>query len=211
MDDFQASCRAEAQSLALAIEGDLPAEILLRSMSSGIVSVTAEYNVPSWAKPLMAVFFNSLFDIAKNIKVVYDLEKAIKKAVRETDISTTVHGNASSNGCNSGNHGTSDIDGLLLQLANPKMLRLVWRFNANDITRTLREACKRVLDDSAGDRDLKTKRAKALDILGREFYAAIKIRDEMTGKPTRTFPNREEIQERVKQALMEAVVSEGFV
>lgn len=210
VDEFQDSCRAEAQSLALAMQGNVPAELLLKAISSGIVAATAEYTVPSWAKPLMAVFSHSLFDRAKNVKVVYDLEKAIKKAVRETDISTTVHDNGSTGGCNSSSQGTGDIDGLLLQLANSRMLELVWKFNANDITRTLREACKRVVDDSASDHELRIKRARALNILGREFYAAIKTRQSVHGKATGTFPRREEIQEHVKQALLEAVVSESF-
>lgn len=219
MEEFQLSCRVETQSLAFAMEENLQAEFLLKAISSGILSATAEYTMPTWAKPMMVGFSNSLFDMAKDIKVVYDLEKAIKKAVKATDTSSQddapknfsqFHGD-----CNSGSQGNNneDIDGLLLQLAVPQMLKLVWNFNANDISRTLREACKRVIDDSAGDNNLRTKRAKALNILGREFYSAIGTRKEMYGDGGRgqgVFPSVEEIQEHVKTALLEAVVSDNF-
>lgn len=212
IDEFQSSCRDETQSLAFAMQENFQAEFLLKAISSGIISATAEYTMPSWTKPMMAGFSSDLFDMAKNIKVVFDLEKAIKKAVKETDVSMNLTSRKSPDACNSGSQGNSDIDGLLLHLAVPRMLKLVWNFNANDISRTLREACKRVIDDSAANHDLRMKRAKALNVLGREFYAAIRTRHDIYGKDEGkgAFPNEETIQENVKMALMEAVVSGNF-
>jgi hypothetical protein len=212
IDEFQSSCRVETQSLAFAMEETLQAEFLLKAISSGIISATADYTMPSWAKSMMAGVSNTLFDAARNIKVVYDLEKAIRKAVKKADDSTNVTATSSSESDDDCNSGNSDIDGLLLHLAVPKTLKLVWNFNANDISRTLREACTRVIDDSAGDNYLRVKRAKALNILGHEFYAAIRSRQDLYGKGEGrgAFPNEEEIQENVKMALMEAIVSESF-
>lgn len=209
LEEFQFSCRTEAQSLALAMVDNIQAEFLLKSIANGIVSVTAEYTIPRWAIPFMSVFTNDLFNIAKNMKVVHDLEREIRKAVEAMDVSTNFHETNFSAGCNPPTQESSDVDGLLLHLAVPRMLQLVWKFNAHDITHTLREACKRVLDDSAGDQVLRMTRAKALNVLGREFYAAIRIRQDVYGKKSGMFPNQDEIQETVKMALMESIVSES--
>ncbi len=192
------------------MEENIQAEFLLKSISRGMVSATAEYVVPFWAVPFMTVFANNLFNVAKTRKVVYDLEREIRRAIKANDVSTVVYERNFSGGCNTGSQGSNEIDGLLLHLAVPRMLKLVWKFNANDISRTLAEACTRVLNDSAGDRDLRKKRAIALNILGREFYAAITTRQNIYGRNRGMFPNPDQIQAIVKMALMEAVVNENI-
>ena len=52
-----------------------------------------------------------------------------------------------------------------------KLLRLVWQWNDSDIRETLTPAVTKVLkDESNNDTMIQTRRAKALSILGEEFY-----------------------------------------
>lgn len=210
-EEFQSSCRTEAQSLALAMEGNLQAEFLLKAISSGLVSATTEYLVPAWAKPLLMGWVYGAFDATQNMKVVYALEKTIKQAVKATDVSSKDEESQKddSEDCNQG-HADAEVDALLLKLSVPKTLKLLWKFNANDITRTLKEACKRVLDDAADNQEMRLLRAKALNTLGWEFYAAVKIRRKTYGKGKEDYPDAETIQENVKTALLESVINEDF-
>jgi hypothetical protein len=59
----------------------------------------------------------------------------------------------------------------------PAILELAWAVNVQDITRTLEEVCNKLFHDSAELLPLETriKRAEAIHILGREFYAVGKI------------------------------------
>ena len=59
----------------------------------------------------------------------------------------------------------------------PAILELAWAVNVQDITRTLEEACNKLFHDQAEQVPLETriKRAEAIQILGREFYAVGKI------------------------------------
>ena len=73
-EEFQTSCRLEAQSLAMAMEGKLQAIVLLKAISSGLVFATSHIMLPAWSKPFMGWAYKSL-DITRNENVVYDLEK----------------------------------------------------------------------------------------------------------------------------------------
>ena len=59
----------------------------------------------------------------------------------------------------------------------PAILELAWAVNVQDITRTLEEVCSKLFHDAAELLPLETriKRAEAIHILGREFYAVGKI------------------------------------
>jgi X-domain of DnaJ-containing/DnaJ domain/Autophagy-related protein C terminal domain len=59
----------------------------------------------------------------------------------------------------------------------PAILELAWAINVQDITRTLEEVCIKLFHDAAELLPLETrvKRAEAIQILGREFYAVGKI------------------------------------
>ena len=202
-EEFEASCRAETESLALAMEESVQAEYLLKSISSGMLGAVSD---TTWTKSF-AVFSNP-FDMAKNFKIVYDLEKEIKTAISCADINMQPENAESPEDCNSS--GNEDIDGLLMYLAVPKLLKLLWKFNVNDITITVREACKRVIDDSASDNELRMNRVKALTILGREFETAIRTREEIYRDDKWVFPDSDTIQKSVRKALIKSVVSESL-
>lgn len=193
------------------MEGNLQAEFLLEAISSGLVSATTEYLVPAWTQPLLMGWVYGAFDATQNMQVVYALEKTIKQAVKAADVSSKDEESPKDDAedCNQG-HADAEVDALLLKLSVPKTLRLLWKFNANDITRTLKEACKRVLDDAADNQEMRLLRAKALNTLGWEFYAAVKIRRKAYGKGNRDYPDAETIQENVKTALLESVINESF-
>jgi curved DNA-binding protein CbpA len=203
-EEFEFSCRAETESLAIALEDSVQAEYLLKSISSGMMGAVAEY---SWTKSLAAL--SNTYDTAKNIKVVYDLEREIKLAVRGANITMQQDNAQSAEDCSAPGHG--DIDSLLMHLAVPKLLKLVWKFNVNDITTTVREASKRVIDDSASDNELRSKRAMALNILGREFASAIRTRQEIHRKDGWVFPDSDTIHRNVRNALIESVVTDMLV
>jgi hypothetical protein len=59
----------------------------------------------------------------------------------------------------------------------PAILELAWAINVQDITRTLEQVCIKLFHDAAELLPLETrvKRAEAIQILGREFYAVGKI------------------------------------
>lgn len=107
-------------------------------------------------------------------------------------------------------HRDADMDSLLHKLSNPKILRLVWKFNTNDIARTLQEASRRVIDDSADDSELRLKRAQALNMLGQEFHAAVGKRQKTRDKIEDQYPDVDTILENVKNALLESVINGGM-
>lgn len=53
----------------------------------------------------------------------------------------------------------------------PAFLEFAWAINKRDIQSTLREVCKKLLDDAGIPKDLRKDRAEALRIMGREFHA----------------------------------------
>jgi curved DNA-binding protein CbpA len=53
----------------------------------------------------------------------------------------------------------------------PAFLELAWAINVRDISRTLKQVCFKLFNDSSVDEVTRMKRAQGLRILGREFYA----------------------------------------
>jgi hypothetical protein len=207
---FRLSCRAEARSLSMAMEGKLNSELLLKAISSCLVSATIKYTMPSWTKPLLG-WVHGAFDATENAHVGHDLEKVIRQAVQEMADSQDrrEHSSGYQAECEHGK-GDSDVDALLQKLSVPKTLRLVWKFNANDIRRTVREASRRVLDDCGNDHDQRLVRVNALNILGREFHAAVEVRRRAHSSSEDAYPDVKTIEEKVKMALIKSVINEGL-
>jgi curved DNA-binding protein CbpA len=53
----------------------------------------------------------------------------------------------------------------------PAILELAWAINVRDISRTLKHVCKKLFVDAGVPMEIRVKRAEAVKILGREFYA----------------------------------------
>jgi len=104
--------------------------------------------------------------------------------------------------------GTSPLEGLQaketmkkLEDTLPTILELAWAINVRDITNTLKDVCRKLFDDTSVDLDTRIKRAEAIKILGREFYAignaAANMKDVTNNKD-----NTEEIKLRAEIAAM---------
>lgn len=61
----------------------------------------------------------------------------------------------------------------------PAILELAWAINVKDITKTLKEVCHKLFNDSSVDRDVRLRRAEAVRLLGREFFAIGKVSETM--------------------------------
>jgi hypothetical protein len=83
----------------------------------------------------------------------------------------------------------------------PAFLELVWAINTQDITRTLREVCKKVFHDGAETLPLeyRLKRAEGVRLLGREFYSLGKAASRTAGKHN---VDAQEIRRRAEVAAM---------
>lgn len=57
----------------------------------------------------------------------------------------------------------------------PTFLELAWAINSRDVSRTLKNACKKLFADAGVDMDQKLKRARAVKIVGEEFLAVGKL------------------------------------
>jgi curved DNA-binding protein CbpA len=57
----------------------------------------------------------------------------------------------------------------------PAILELAWAINVRDITKTLKQVCLKLFSDASVDKETRIRRAEAVRILGREFYAMGKV------------------------------------
>ena len=230
-EDFRTSCRTEAQALAMAMESELQVRFLLESIASGLISATVRSLLPAWSKPLLGWAYKALDITRDHSKIHLDLEKAIQQALRDILAEDAKENEAAfivnqyqqeheeddplecgQDKKQKAQQSNADVDVLLKKLSNPRLLKLAYQFNANDITRTLRESSKRVLDDAAENQELRSLRAQALNTMGHEFHAAaILYQKHRKGKRKADdgYPDLETIQKTVQSALAESVINEG--
>lgn len=83
----------------------------------------------------------------------------------------------------------------------PAILELAWAINVRDITRTLKQVCHKLFYDASVERDVRWRRAEAVRILGREFYAIGKA-SECTRTLTKSGGDKDEIKLRAEIAAM---------
>jgi hypothetical protein len=57
----------------------------------------------------------------------------------------------------------------------PAFLDLAWAINTRDVSRTLKNACKKLFSDAGVDLDQRLKRARVIKVLGEEFLAVGKL------------------------------------
>lgn len=207
IDEFRQSCKAESQSLALAMKGKPERDFLLRSIGSGLVLETKQYLEPAWKKSLHGWFTDAIHS-TRSMKTTQDLGDAIRRAVAEANAERAKRGEIADemSECQNDESGTIDVDALLENLSVPSVLRLVWEFNILDVSRTVREATKKVLDDCADDKDMRLIKARALNVLGKEFLSVIKTKGEwFWSTPLEAYSDTLAIQESVKAALLDSV------
>ena len=83
----------------------------------------------------------------------------------------------------------------------PAILELAWAFNVRDINRTLKKVCHKLFYDASVDREVRWKRADAVRILGREFFAMGKA-SETTKNMNASGEDKDEIKLRAEIAAM---------
>ncbi|KAG7353511.1 DnaJ protein [Nitzschia inconspicua] len=214
LDEFQASCRVEADALAASLHKTFQTESMLHGISEGLLSETIELLVSNWARPMLSSFFE-IRSLAKNIRVDRDLERAVRRAMIKysrqlTDMATVDHpeNDTASDDCGMEEDGR-DLDALLQALSVPNMWKVLVQFNLNDVSRTVREATRRVLDDCGANHELRVKKARALHALGREFHGAFKRQAKSSGIDDENIA-AELLHRAVKAALMESVVEDSL-
>lgn len=84
--------------------------------------------------------------------------------------------------------------------ALPAILELAWAINTKDISRTIKNACKKLFSDAGVDMEQRMKRAEIIKILGREFLSIGKL----VGKSKNEdgFDSMEDIKARAEVAVM---------
>lgn len=83
----------------------------------------------------------------------------------------------------------------------PTILELAWAINVRDITKTLKEICHKLFNDASVEIDIRIKRAEAVKLLGREFYAIGNVSETMRDV-TKDGDSTEEIKLRAEIAAM---------
>jgi hypothetical protein len=223
--DFTQSAKAEAQSLAMAMEGSIAYGFLLRAIGTGLILETKQELDPAWKRHLGGWIIDAL-ESAKNIKALESLNNAIGHATMEAakeaaqqqqrDRSDTDHVNdvKDDSACEK-DQISADMDVLLMKLSVPRVFQLVWEFNVQDISRTVRASTRKVLDDCADDKELRRLKALALNALGHEFHLAVrstrpnaktKSNSSKIDKGAAEHPDSQTLRETVQAALMDSII-----
>jgi hypothetical protein len=215
VEDFKISCRTEVQSLVLALTGKSEGEMLLKAIGSGLIAETRQYLEPLWKKHLTGGWASHAVDTTRSAHASKALRIAVRRVIMDTQIEDTVthQSHSDSSECNEDRSGPEVlVDALILKLSVPSILRLVWKFNGQDISTTLREASRRVLDDCADDTEARMLKVRALHMLGREFRSAA---NHHSG-PAKTvndldYPDAQTILDKVNAALLESIVKDVYL
>eukprot|EP00980_Cylindrotheca_fusiformis_P028897 scaffold22671_cov164-Cylindrotheca_fusiformis.AAC.6 len=176
-EQFRYSCRREAVTLGIAV-GSVQARFLFKAISSGLIAATYQCLLPPWMKKAFywasgAFDTSEMFDTTQSLRVMVSLQRELRKALVQVELELADRNSTGDvDDCNE-KKSAADVDSLLKRLSVPKMVKLVWRFNMNDIARTVREASRRVLDDCGDSYTLRLKKARAMNILGKEFHTAV--------------------------------------
>jgi curved DNA-binding protein CbpA len=84
----------------------------------------------------------------------------------------------------------------------PVFLELAWAINKRDIQSTLREACQKLFDDASVPKEMRMERARAIQILGREFQTVGKEAAAAAAATDHSHLDPEDIKARVAVATM---------
>jgi curved DNA-binding protein CbpA len=215
LDDFHTSCRVEADALAKSLHHRYQTESFLQGIASGLLSETIEVLVAQWARPMLASFFE-VKSLAQNIRVDRDLERAVRMAMikyirQSADVSNGGSNQQDDVGDDCGlDEDGRDLDALLQAMSVPSMWKVLVQFNVNDLSRTIRAATRRVLDDCGANHELRMKKARALHTLGGEFYNAFQRQAKSSRIEENIDLDAETLHKAVKSALLDSVVEESL-
>jgi len=92
-----------------------------------------------------------------------------------------------------------------IEASLPAFLELAWAINTRDISRTLKHTCLKLFSDADVSQEVRFKRAEAVKILGREFFAigkAASVSKEKVGGNKNVLYDAAEIKARAEVAAM---------
>ncbi|KAL3908645.1 MAG: hypothetical protein SGILL_008407 [Bacillariaceae sp.] len=213
LPEFQASCRYEGEALAAALHKTYQTEWLLQGIAFGLFPEALPLLVAKFAKKMLSSFFE-VKNLAQNVRVDRDLDRAVRKGMikysrqaakdLKNKKNVTDDTNEADDDCD-----RRDLDSLLRAMSVPSMWKVLEQFNVNDVSRTVQEATRRVLDDCGADRDLRIKKARALHALGQEFHGAF-LRQSKNQAIDDIALDAATLYMRVKRALLDSVVEESL-
>ena len=123
--------------------------------------------------------------------------KQVEKAQKEDQTSATSDGKPASPFDSNQTKETMEK----LEDTLPAILELAWAFNVRDINRTLKKVCHKLFYDASVEKEIRWKRAEAVRILGREFFAIGKA-SEITRNLSENGGDKDEIKLRAEIAAM---------
>lgn len=221
--EFEDLCMVEGQGLASILQETPHATTLLRGIAMGLISETKEYLVLPFVRPIVNSYC-AIKDAPRNgNRMVNKLGRAVRKAVKKYTLSKNrpeVENDSSetdqvdSDKTPSDNCGMDDkmqdFDALMEALAVPSFWKVLLEFILYDVTRTVREATKRVLDDCGPDMEIKLKKARALNTLGRAFEKAFERQEKERARAGTHYQLDEETLHRtVKATFLESIVTDS--
>jgi hypothetical protein len=219
LEEFQTSCTYEADALASSLRDNFRTESLLKGIASGLIAESIEYLVAPMFRPMFGSYFE-IKSLTHNLRVDRDLERAVRKAMmkysRQTSTANT-HDEVDDedektntrDDCGGMDDDGKDLDALLQAMSAPRMWNVLLDFNVNDVARTVREASRRVLYDCGPEKQLRLKKATALNALGRAFHEAFQRQVKKSVVHDKVEMTAESIHEKVKAALLESVVRDS--
>lgn len=186
VDEFICTCQEEAAIITKGTFGDVFATAIgfalemegaefVGSQTSflGIESQAAKWKKKSqaWSNQ-MKIISSGLGAARAGAKAYTEFEQAQKKQQKEHD---SLELNSKRNSPDGNGMDEATVEKITQQFEEslPKFLELAWAINVQDITQTLNKVCFKLFRDHAESLSLemRLRRAEAVRILGREFYA----------------------------------------
>ena len=207
--EFEASCKSEAMSLLGAMEDSQDRFRVMKLIGEALIQESDPHIESPWKRVFLAKAMEAV-DMTKRFRAADSLERVLRKIVRNLDLPDTISRSGStkdeeSSGCKA-NRREFDVDDVIHKLCEPDVFDLIWKFNDQDILTTVQGAARRVIDDCGGDQVLTLRRAKALNILGGAFLAAVNFLKPLGKQQKYQYPDAIFMGQRAKAAMMDAVV-----
>ena len=138
------------------------------SLEANVAKLKGRMNTLSSNVRVMGAGMSALRAGTQAIKEVESVQKQLKSAKEKSQSSTGTTPPGEENILNS--EQTKETMEKL-QHTLPVFLELAWAINTRDISKTLQQVCFKLFHDSSVTSEERVKRAQAIRILGREFYA----------------------------------------
>jgi curved DNA-binding protein CbpA len=205
---FLDSCKSEAGSLLGALEGSQDRCRVMNLIGEGLISETEHHLESPWKRIFLSRAMEGI-DMTKRFHAANSLDRVVRKIMMTLSGAKAPDADSDESECKAKRR-EFDVDEVIHKLCEPDVFDLIWKFNDQDILTTVQGAARRVLDDSGGDQELMLLRARALNILGREFRAAVNSLKPTEKKQRYQYPDAIFMSQRAKAAMMDSVVRKTY-